>query len=149
MSTSNTQGSSLNPNQFDGKNLLVPALPPPQSLHVWIGIAAAIILSITTFTIADGLFLIQLWIGLLFGLALFHARFGFTSAFRRLMSVGNGQGLRAHMVMLAIASTLFAPILALGLSFAGHDPAGFVSPVGVSLLFGAFIFGIGMQLGGG
>lgn len=33
-------------------------------------------------------------IGLLLGYTLFHARFGFTSAFRRFMSVGNGQALR-------------------------------------------------------
>ena len=38
-------------------------------------------------------------IGLLLGYTLFHARFGFTSAFRRLMSVGNGEAIRAHMVI--------------------------------------------------
>ncbi len=88
-------------------------------------------------------------IGLLLGYTLFHARFGFTSAFRRLASVGNGQSLRAHMLMLAVAVTLFAPILALSFSFFGGTPQGYVSPVGVSLLVGAFMFGIGMQLGGG
>ncbi|WP_117170605.1 YeeE/YedE family protein [Paraliobacillus sediminis] len=88
-------------------------------------------------------------IGLLIGYTLFHARFGFTSAFRRLASVGNGQSLRAHMLMLAVAVTLFAPILAFGYSFFGEAVSGYVSPVGVSLLVGAFLFGIGMQLGGG
>ncbi|WP_431803601.1 YeeE/YedE family protein [Halobacillus andaensis] len=88
-------------------------------------------------------------IGLLLGYTLFHARFGFTSAFRRMMSVGNGQALRSHMLMLAVAVTLFAPILAFGYSFFGGEVAGYVSPVGVSLLVGAFMFGIGMQLGGG
>src|SRR5690606_26729575 len=88
-------------------------------------------------------------IGLLLGYTLFHARFGFTSAFRRLASVGNGQAMRAHMLMLAVAVTLFAPILAYGYSFFGTGVAGYVSPVGVSLVVGAFVFGIGMQLGGG
>ncbi|SDQ95142.1 YeeE/YedE family protein [Virgibacillus salinus] len=88
-------------------------------------------------------------IGLLLGYTLFHARFGFTSAFRRLMSVGNGKALRSHMLMLAVAVTLFAPILAFGYSFFGGDVAGYVAPVGVSLFVGAFMFGIGMQLGGG
>ncbi|GAB3058078.1 YeeE/YedE family protein [Virgibacillus ainsalahensis] len=88
-------------------------------------------------------------IGLLLGYTLFHARFGFTSAFRRLASVGNGQAVRAHMLMLAVAVTLFAPILAFGYSFFGNGVAGYVSPVGVSLVVGAFMFGIGMQLGGG
>ncbi|AAZ19105.1 possible TolB periplamsic protein [Psychrobacter arcticus 273-4] len=90
-----------------------------------------------------------LGIGLLLGYTLFHARFGFTSAFRRLMSVGNGQAMRSHMLMLAIAVTLFAPILAFGTTIFGGPVAGYVAPVGVSLFVGAFVFGIGMQLGGG
>src|SRR5690606_2443045 len=57
--------------------------------------------------------------------------------------------MRAHMLMLAVAVTLFAPILAYGYSFFGTGVAGYVSPVGVSLVVGAFVFGIGMQLGGG
>ncbi len=92
---------------------------------------------------------ILLIIGLLLGYTLFHARFGFTSAFRRLASVGNGKAIRSHMLMLAVAVTLFAPILAFGYSFFGSEVSGYVSPIGVSLLVGAFIFGIGMQLGGG
>ena len=92
---------------------------------------------------------VLLILGLLLGYTLFHARFGFTSAFRRLASVGNGQAVRAHMLMLAVAVTLFAPILAFGVSFFGTGTSGYVSPVGVSILVGAFIFGIGMQLGGG
>nr|WP_289037662.1 YeeE/YedE family protein [uncultured Allobacillus sp.] len=92
---------------------------------------------------------ILLILGLLLGYTLFHARFGFTSAFRRLASVGNGQAVRAHMVMLAVAVTLFAPILAFGVSFFGTGASGYVAPVGVSVVLGAFLFGIGMQLGGG
>jgi hypothetical protein len=52
------------------------------------------------------------------------------------------------MVMLAIASILFFPVLASGSLF-GQPVAGNVSPAGISVVFGAFIFGIGMQLGGG
>ncbi|WP_210367470.1 YeeE/YedE family protein [Bacillus sp. REN3] len=88
-------------------------------------------------------------IGLALGMTLLHARFGFTSAFRRLVSVGNVQGLQAHMLMLAIASTLFAIILSSGFTFTGVAPEGNVSPVGISLIVGAFLFGIGMQLGNG
>ncbi|WP_261868921.1 YeeE/YedE family protein [Psychrobacter sp. JCM 18901] len=90
-----------------------------------------------------------LGIGLLLGYTLFHARFGFTSAFRRMMSVGNGQAMRSHMLMLAVAVTLFAPILAYGTTLFGGPVAGYVAPLGVSLVVGAFVFGIGMQLGGG
>lgn len=87
-------------------------------------------------------------LGVLLGIALYHARFGFTSAFRQLVAVGQGAGLRAHMLMLAVASVLFAPILAAGVGFFGVEPAGFVAPLGLSVVVGAFIFGIGMQLGG-
>jgi uncharacterized protein len=88
-------------------------------------------------------------IGLMLGAALLYARFGFTSAFRRLVSIGNVQGLQAHMLMFAVSTTLFAIILSSGFSFTGVTPAGYVSPVGVPVLFGAFLFGIGMQLGNG
>ncbi|CAM3965938.1 putative Conserved Transport (YeeE/YedE family) [Lederbergia lenta] len=124
-------------------------LKPVQKPLVVIGIFAAIILFISIVIVTNmtqGLLFI---IGLLLGMTLLHARFGFTSAFRRLMSVGNVQGLQAHMLMLAIASTLFALILANGFSFTGITPTGYVSPVGMSVLFGSFIFGIGMQLGNG
>lgn len=97
----------------------------------------------------SGVQALLLVIGLLLGYTLFHARFGFTSAFRRVMSVGNGKAMRSHMVMLAVAVTLFAPILAFGISFFDISVSGYVAPVGVSLLVGAFLFGIGMQLGGG
>ncbi len=90
-----------------------------------------------------------LLIGVFLGYTLFHARFGFTSAFRRIMSVGNGQALRSHMLMLAVAVTLFAPILAIGHTFFGGEATGYVAPVGVSLVVGSFLFGMGMQLGGG
>lgn len=87
-------------------------------------------------------------VGSLMGLTLYHASFGFTAAWRRFKTTGDGQGLRAQMLMLAIAVCLFFPALA-----AGHildTPVwGFVFPVGVSVIFGAFVFGIGMQLGGG
>ena len=112
---------------------------------VIVGFILLVYLSITQTTAQPLLFAI----GLLLGYTLFHARFGFTSAFRRLMSVGNGQAMRSHMLMLAVAVTLFAPILAYGTTFFGGSVAGYVSPVGVSLLVGAFVFGIGMQLGGG
>ncbi|WP_433742327.1 YeeE/YedE family protein [Falsibacillus pallidus] len=124
-------------------------LNPIQKPHLIIGLAAAIILFISIVSAAGWTQGVIFVIGLALGITLLHARFGFTSAFRRLMSVGNVQGLQAHMVMLAVASTLFAIILATGFSFTGVKPAGYVSPVGVSVVFGAFLFGIGMQLGNG
>ncbi|BFM02676.1 hypothetical protein Psyaliredsea_13230 [Psychrobacter alimentarius] len=125
------------------------ALNDPQKLLVVGGALAGFVMLIYLFgtqPMAQPLLFI---IGLLLGYTLFHARFGFTSAFRRLMSVGNGQAMRSHMLMLAVAVSLFAPILAYGTTLFGGSVAGYVSPVGVSLLVGSFVFGIGMQLGGG
>ncbi|HEX8166202.1 MAG TPA: YeeE/YedE family protein [Beijerinckiaceae bacterium] len=82
------------------------------------------------------------------GLVLYHAAFGFTSAWRVFIADRRGAGLRAQMVMLAVAATLFFPVLAAGSLF-GQPVQGIVAPIGVSVAFGAFIFGIGMQLGGG
>lgn len=82
------------------------------------------------------------------GLTLYHASFGFTSAFRVLIADRRGAGLRAQMLMLAIACALFFPVLAEGSLF-GQPVKGLIAPVGTSVVVGAFVFGIGMQLGGG
>jgi uncharacterized membrane protein YedE/YeeE len=82
------------------------------------------------------------------GLVLYHAQFGFTSAFRVFLSDRRGAGLRAQMAMLALACLLFFPVLASGSLF-GLPVKGNVDPVGLSVLVGAFLFGVGMQLGAG
>jgi hypothetical protein len=104
---------------------------------------------------AAGLWLLQGWrqaalwgLGAALGLTLFHAAFGFAGAFRRLLAERRGAGLRAQMVMLGLAVCLFFPVLEAG-TLAGQPVRGLVFPVGVALLLGAFLFGIGMQLGGG
>ncbi|HEY9280036.1 MAG TPA: YeeE/YedE family protein [Eoetvoesiella sp.] len=90
-----------------------------------------------------------LWvIGILLGVTLYHSSFGFTQAWRVFVSDRRGAGLRAQMFMLAFGVLLFFPFLAQG-TLAGQAVNGFVSPPGVSVVLGAFIFGIGMQLGGG
>ncbi|SAK56271.1 putative inner membrane protein [Caballeronia fortuita] len=87
-------------------------------------------------------------VGALLGVALYHAAFGFTSAWRVFIADGRGAGLRAQMLMLAVGVALFFPALSAGTLF-GTPVTGLVSPVGTSVIVGAFIFGIGMQLGGG
>ncbi|PVX37403.1 hypothetical protein C8C92_4048 [Janthinobacterium sp. 78] len=87
-------------------------------------------------------------VGALLGVTLYHAAFGFTSAWRVFIADGRGDGLRAQMLMLAVGVALFFPALSAGTLF-GTPVAGLVSPAGTSVIFGAFIFGIGMQLGGG
>lgn len=87
-------------------------------------------------------------VGALLGVALYHAAFGFTSAWRVFIADGRGAGLRAQMLMLAVGVVLFFPALAGGTLF-GNPVTGLVQPAGTSVIVGAFIFGIGMQLGGG
>lgn len=90
--------------------------------------------------------LLALGIGL--GVALFHSRFGFGSAWRQLVAVGQGAGLRAHAVLLGTTATLFALVIGTGTGLFGTTPTPSAGPLGVALLLGAFLFGIGMQLGG-
>jgi hypothetical protein len=90
------------------------------------------------------LFMVGAWAGVV----LYHAAFGFTSAWRVFIADRRGAGLRAQMLMLAIACVVFFPLLAAG-TFMGQPLRGSVSPIGVGVAAGAFIFGLGMQLGGG
>ena len=87
-------------------------------------------------------------IGGALGMTLYHASFGFTSSWRVFIKERRGRGLRAQMIMLALAVLLFFPALGVGELF-GNPVKGNVSPVSMSVMIGAFIFGIGMQLGGG
>jgi uncharacterized protein len=82
------------------------------------------------------------------GVVLYHAAFGFTSAWRVFIADRRGAGLRAQMLMLALTCVVFFPLLASG-TFMGQPLRGSISPIGVGVAAGAFLFGIGMQLGGG
>jgi uncharacterized membrane protein YedE/YeeE len=86
-------------------------------------------------------------VGVLAGIVLYHAAFGFTSSWRTLLVEGRGNGVRAQMLMLAVTSAVFFPVLASG-HFFGTAVRGSVSPIGVGVVAGAFLFGVGMQLGG-
>lgn len=87
-------------------------------------------------------------VGLLLGMTLYHSSFGFAGAYRRLFLHGEVRAIRAQLIMLAVATLAFAPLLAAG-EFGGQALTGAYAPVGVSMVFGAFLFGIGMQLAGG
>lgn len=91
---------------------------------------------------------VLLLLGAGLGVGLFHSRFGFTSAWRQLVAVGNGTGLRAHALLLGTTATLFALIIGTGAGLFGSAPAPSSGPLGVGLLAGAFLFAVGMQIGG-
>jgi uncharacterized membrane protein YedE/YeeE len=89
-----------------------------------------------------------LLIGALLGMSLYHAAFGFTSAYRNALLHRDVTGVVAQLVMLGLAMLLFAPVLARGEAF-GHGVVGAVAPASLQVAIGSFLFGLGMQLGGG
>jgi hypothetical protein len=52
------------------------------------------------------------------------------------------------MLMLAVAAVLFAAILSTGAGLFGNVPEPSTAPLGFGVVVGAFLFGIGMQVGG-
>jgi uncharacterized membrane protein YedE/YeeE len=122
--------------------------PPPQAGIVVAGVVLAVALGGYIFTQSGQVPGLLFTVGLALGLVLFHSRFGFTSAWRQLVAVRQGKALRAHMLMLATACILFAPILANQVSFKDVPVAPTLAPIGYGLFIGAFLFGVGMQLGG-
>ncbi|MBP2370307.1 YeeE/YedE family protein [Pseudonocardia parietis] len=123
------------------------ASPAPQWKVVTVGLVLAVLFLIGVSTVAPATMVGTAALGLALGFTLFHSRFGFTSGWRQLVAVGQGAAIRAHMIMLATAAVLFAVILSSGFALAG-EPRGLVSPVGIGLVVGAFLFGLGMQVGG-
>ncbi|WP_243057294.1 YeeE/YedE family protein [Nocardioides sp. SR21] len=127
---------------------VAPTEPPPQAGVVVLGLVAALVLGGVIFTKSGQVPALLFGIGLALGFVLFHSRFGFTSAWRQLVAVRQGKALRAHMLMLAVACTLFAPILANGIGFDDVPTMPTLAPIGFGLFVGSFLFGVGMQLGG-
>ncbi|MEO0913958.1 MAG: YeeE/YedE thiosulfate transporter family protein, partial [Pseudomonadota bacterium] len=77
------------------------------------------------------------------GFALYHAAFGFTAGWRRLVTEGRSFRVRAQFLLIGLTALVSYPMI--GWFGAG----GFVHPIGVGMFIGAFLFGMGMQLGGG
>jgi len=88
-------------------------------------------------------------IGGLLGAALYHAEFGFTAAYRKAMVRRDVAGVRAQVLMVALAVVIFAPVLAGGKSATGVQASGALAPAGLEVAVGSFIFGVGMQLASG
>lgn len=91
-----------------------------------------------------GLFLI----GGALGATLFHGSFGFTGGWRRMVVERRGRPMRAQMLMIGVAALAMIPLVAAG-NVGGQAMVGALAPVGLSVLLGAAMFGLGMQLGGG
>jgi len=86
-------------------------------------------------------------IGIAMGITLYKGMFGFAGAYRQAIEKSDMRGIFAQILMLAMATLLFAPMLAVGYIY-DHEVVGAIAPLSVALMIGAFLFGIGMQLGG-
>jgi len=84
-------------------------------------------------------------LGVGFGLVLQGFRFGFTSGWRNWILFKDPRGLYGQMILMVAASVVSIPLLA------DHpqELAGAVAPISWSLLIGAFVFGIAMQVADG
>jgi uncharacterized protein len=122
----------------------LPPLGAPGLAALLVLVAGTLALGFTHGPAQGALFLI----GGALGISLYHAAFGFTSAWRVFIAEGRGRGLRVQMLLLALAVILFFPVLSGGTLF-GHEVRGNISPAGLGVIAGAFMFGVGMQLGGG
>ena len=86
-----------------------------------------------------------LWaVGIAMGVALARARFGFTTGWRQLIEARDPKGVIGQLLLLGLAATLSMPLLA---AFPELQAA--LGPPSVSLLVGAFVFGLTMQIADG
>jgi uncharacterized membrane protein YedE/YeeE len=82
--------------------------------------------------------------GFALGVAFLKSEFSFTAAWRRFLVTGEAGGLIGALLLIAVAATVIVPVAARVPGFGGA-----IAPIGPSLIVGAFVFGIGMQLANG
>jgi len=87
---------------------------------------------------------VLLLVGFGMGAALAGARFGFTTGWRQLVEDRNPQGVTGQILLLGLASAAAIPLLA---RFPELHAA--LGPPSISLLIGAFVFGLTMQVADG
>ena len=85
-----------------------------------------------------------LFTGFALGVVFLKAEFSFTASWRRFIQRGEAGGLIGALLLIAVAAIVVVPVSALVPGFGGA-----IAPLGPSLLIGAFVFGIGMQLANG
>jgi len=83
-------------------------------------------------------------VGVGLGAALAGARFGFTTGWRRLIEERDPRGVVGQLLLLGLAATMAMPLLG---TFSELHAA--LGPPSVSLLVGAFVFGLTMQIADG
>ena len=86
-------------------------------------------------------------VGVGLGISLMHALFGFTGGWWKMIVKRRSDGVRAQIILFGLSAILFFPVL--GAVFPDIKASGAMGPFSVSVMVGAFLFGIGMQMGGG
>ena len=110
------------------------------------GLSLLGLLGILTVTVLAGVQAgLLVLIGIGFGLALQGYGFGFAGGWRKFILQKDASGVVSHMLLIGLAALLSLPLLALY----PEELVGAVAPLSWSLLIGAFVFGIAMQLADG
>src|SRR4051812_10231769 len=124
------------------------AVQPSASRADWPFVTAAVLAT----AVLIGLVLIDgqpysaalLLLGFGLGAAFFKAEFSFTASWRRFLVRGEAGGLLAILLLIALTAIAVVPVAASWPHYGGS-----IAPLGPSLIIGAFVFGIGMQLANG
>src|SRR4249919_2994215 len=78
------------------------------------------------------------------GIAFLKAEFSYTASWRRFLTRGDASGLVGGLIVIVICALVVVPVAALSPKYGGA-----IAPLGPSLVIGAFVFGVGMQLANG
>lgn len=87
------------------------------------------------------------FIGVLLGATLNYFLFGFRTCSNLMLEKGKTIGVRSVLILFGVSTLLFFPLINMG-EFNGNQLFGYVQPLSLSIVIGAFAFGIGMQLAG-
>src|SRR5262245_33919111 len=82
--------------------------------------------------------------GFRLGVAFLKAEFSYTASWRRFVTRGEAGGLIGGLIVIVICAFVVVPVAALSPKYGGA-----IAPLGPSLVIGAFVFGLGMQLANG
>jgi uncharacterized membrane protein YedE/YeeE len=124
--------------------IAAPAGRRPHLTGLLVGSGAAGLALLAILTLPDAALPGVLAASLLLGAAFVLLDFGFVGGFRALLERGDGRAVGASFVMPAVAALAIVPLGSLAEGYGR-----FVAPVGMSLVIGAAMFGLGMQIANG
>lgn len=120
------------------------AAPRPQFPGLALGALGVLVLGAGVRMLPDPALAWVLGMGLLLGAAFVLLDFGFTAGFRSFWVERDGRALAASCIVPAVAALVIVPV-----GTNGAEYGRLVAPIGVSLVLGAALFGVGMQLSNG